>query len=911
VATKKEGDSVEGNADLLPPAPSSRADAAVGEAQEDGEREEHAAAASAPPAAPAATTPAPPSTDATRLTAPAEPAVLADELPAHAPGWFRSFLATIPNTFRSWFRDPDFSIWFVAYMLLSAALFMRPWWGSAATSMGGGWVFDEQEAIVANPYIRSAKFGWMDALRRDFWGLPPDHSIGSYRPIPNFLWRGLWKIQITDRRFIAGWAVGIIGALALLFGLYALGRSLYDDLTDKRAKKGPSASLVDRLTVPAIGIVLQAVGFWLVRGSAGPAEIAGTSPSNVAFVWFNVVFHATNAAILASLVRAVTKRVALAWLAGFVFCTCAVLTEAITGVVGIADVLGGLSLLLALYALVLHPAAVAPAVFLATAFGLLSKETAVVNVGLVPLAALLLAPSIDEKRPYRITRTAAAFVGALAALGFYFWVRHKYFFVDLAIDEKVAGKWHGLGKYAAKLRHWVGAPDLPADPFNNPLADPNATDGQRIGGALRVYARGLWQVVFPRTLSPDYSSPQEPLPAKPWFAESIAGAALMVGPPLVGAWLALKSWRGEASAKAKASYAELRLVAFGLLAWPAAFFPVSNIPKVLPTVRAERFWYTPAIATTLVIAFVLVWLSRRRWEAGVLAAIAFVTMQAGYARKHANDFRDDLAFWRSAALAVPNSAKAHLNYSVMLGARAAELWKYTAQQAQEARLAENIRATELAPHWDMAFIYVGDTLCQLNRFDEAWDWYAKGFRIGPANTGLIALALQCMSDHNQLLPKETEARALANEEAMRGSWYAYLVDETYGRERKCRGVDVEPGDYEDDEELNKLLLAPDSSDGVARTPEAASGSASGSGSVAGSVSGAVSAKGSASTSTSPSPSASTSASAGTSASASGSEASIHPAPTPKVKKPRPAPTNTDCGVAPKWRPRGLDQGPQE
>ena len=818
-------------------------------------------------------------------------------MPANAPKWASKLVGAIPDTVRGWFRDPDFSIWFVAYMIVSAALFMRPWWGSAATSLGGGWVFDEQEAIVANPYIRSPKFGWWDALRRDFWGLPPDHSIGSYRPIPNFLWRGLWKIQITDRRFVAGWALAVLGAVVLLFGLYSLARGLYDERVvaarDKGAKKR-ATPILDRITVPVIGLVMQGVGMWLVRHSAGATEIAGTTPSNVAFVWFDVVFHATNAALLASLVRLVTKRVALAWLAGFVFCTSAVLTEAITGVVGIADVLGGLSLLLALYALWLHPSAITPAVFLATAFGLLSKETAVVNVGLVPLAALLLAPSIDERRPARLARAATAFVGASAALGFYFWVRHKYFFVEVAIDEKVARHWHGLGLWGAKLRHWVGAPDLPADPFNNPLADPNATDAQRIAGALRVYARGLGQIIFPRWLSPDYSSPQEPLPTQPIFAASVVGALLMVVPPIAGLVIALRTLGGEAREKAGASLAELRLFAFGLIAWPAAFFPVSNIPKVLPTVRAERFWYTPAMATSLVIAIALVWLSRRRWTLGLAAAVAFVAMQAGLARKHANDFRDDLAFWRAAAEAVPNSAKAHLNYSVMLGARAGELWKYTPQQAQEARLVENIRATELAPKWDMAFIYVGDTLCQLSRFDEAWDWYKKGFRIGPANTGLIALALQCLSDHDQLLSREADARALANEESMRGSWYAYLIDETYGRERKCRGVEADAIEEVEDDDAG----APDAS---------ASASAGG---------GAESA--SASTVGSSLPSWLRPLGAG---SASGSEVvplvgssiegPIHPTAKPKVKRPKPPPTNTDCGVAPKWRPRGLDQGPQE
>ncbi len=715
--------------------------------------------------------------------------------PGNVPKWLRDAFATIPARIREWVTDPDFSIYFVVFMVASVALFLRQ-----PSGVGGGFIFDEQEAILANPYVRGHQ-PWMDAFKRDFWGLLPDRSIGSYRPLPNLLWRGLWRLQE-----------------------------------------------------------------WKTKG-------AGTSPMNTPFVWFNIVFHATNAALVSSLVRGVLRRVSVAWIAGAIFCACAVLTEAISGIVGIADVLGGLSLLLALAAISLHPSFVAPAVFAATLFGLLSKESAVVNVGLVPLAALLLSRHLDPERPYTLIRTVASLVGAAIALLVYFKIRNKYFHLDLPIDEAMASKGFIHAKLA-KLQQYVGAPNLPVDPFNNPLAEPTATDGQRYSGALRVYFRGLGQVLVPHHLSPDYSMPQEPLP-KPgqlYTPEAILGGIFMAAPPLAGLWLAWKGWQERSP--------EHSLLATGLMAWPAAFFPLSNIPRVLPTVRAERFWYTPALGTSIAVAVLFLWVSRRQWYAAAAAAFAFLTWQAVQARRHANHFKDDLAFWKAAAEAVPNSAKAHLNYSVMLGARAVELWKITATQAQEMRLKENIRATELAPRWDMAFIYVGDTLCQLNRMDEAWSWYVKGFRIGPANTGLIALALQCMSDHNSLLGKETEARALITEPGMPGSWLAYLVDDTLRREHKCRGTDEVPAEVELEEETPAPTLTVSS---------ASSASASMSGS--------------ASSSSSSGKHASTSASASMSGTASSSASAPKPeAPNRKVLPP--------CGVDPKYRPRGLDGDPK-
>ena len=36
---------------------------------------------------------------------------------------------------------------------------------------------------------------YWDAVHVDFWGLPPNGSIGSYRPLPNFIWRALWGVS--------------------------------------------------------------------------------------------------------------------------------------------------------------------------------------------------------------------------------------------------------------------------------------------------------------------------------------------------------------------------------------------------------------------------------------------------------------------------------------------------------------------------------------------------------------------------------------------------------------------------------------------------------------------------------------------------------------------------------------------
>jgi hypothetical protein len=224
------------------------------------------------------------------------------------------------------------------------------------------------------------------------------------------------------------------------------------------------------------------------------------------------------------------------------------------------------------------------------------------------------------------------------------------------------------------------------------------------------------------------------------------------------------------------------VVSVGLVWIVVSYFPHSNIPVVLPTVRAERFWYFPAIGSSLVLAVLFAWLhqttrhGRLKYAAPAVLG-AFLLFQGVQAYRHAMDYRSDLDFWRATKDAVPNSAKAHLNYSVMKGARG----------DLETRLRESLVAAELAPQWAMARIYTGDTLCRMHRTNEAWPHYSKGFELGPNELSLIALALQCLYDEKALTPHEAELRALAA--AHEGTWIAYLAIDTLDNGETHKGVD--------------------------------------------------------------------------------------------------------------------------
>lgn len=608
-------------------------------------------------------------------------------------------------------------------LCLSALLFTR--------SLTTNFIFDEQEALLANPYVNGAQeLGFFDAVQRDFWGLPHERSVGSYRPLPNFIWRLI--------------ASGIHESHALISRFVSLPREPH-------------------------------LHPWI-------------------FHWTNVVLHALNGALLTCLVFFITQRRLLAWLAGAIFVGSAVLTEAVSGVVGIADVLGGLFALLALSALRLRLVPMALAVFATTLLGLFSKESALVCVPLIPLAALVFAPNTHPLEPRRLGRFALSATATVSAFALYVALRKDWFPAPIAAEllEPLDADASLPSRAMRAFLLWFQQPSLPKDPLNNPLA--LADFPHRVAGALRVYARGLGQIVFPWRLSGDYSFPQEPIPERLVFAESVIGALAMILPPIAALGIYLRSLSIERRDRrslgvfvnAPGAILPFRtalapMIALALAWVVISYFPHSNIPTILPTVRAERFWYFPAIGTSVLLACFFVWLKERTRHIrnglpAIVAFLAFFAFQATKARAHAFDYADDLAFWTATRSSVPRSAKAHLNYSVMWGARG----------RLDVRLDASRRALELAPDWPMASIYLGDTLCRLHRPEEAWPHYLHGFRLAPNEPNLIALALQCLWDEKALEPHESDLSALADEYP--GTWIAYLATDIIKNGKEHNGV---------------------------------------------------------------------------------------------------------------------------
>jgi hypothetical protein len=611
---------------------------------------------------------------------------------------FSERLRRIWAAVRAYFADQNPGFWtaFTPALIVCSIIYVR--------SPLSNYIFDEQEALLANPYVNGGDVAFGEVWKRDFWGLPPERSIGSYRPLPNVAWRLLWHV------------------------------------------------------------------------------------SKLPFLhhWVNVVGHAINVALIASIAFALTRDRRRSWLAGAIFALSAVITEAVTGVVGIADVMGGIGVLAAFRALLLPLWAMPIGVLLGMSFGLFSKESAIVGVPLIAWAALA-GSAAFHRRPLRVVRALLALAAAVAALVAYTEFRRRFFPVASGGRDALAALSADDSPLVRGLRaflQWFKQPDLPTDPVNNPLV--NADLPHRIAGALRVFARGLGQVLFPWSLSGDYSYAAEPVPEKLVFPESVIGGLALLGLPLLGAGAFVASLVVERRVRVQGGWdavaaeprlAALRAIAIGAVWLPVAYAPHANLVLLLPTVRAERFWYLPIVGSALCLAILFDWLldpGRRR--AGMRLILAFFAVQAIAARKHALDYTDDLAFWKATREASPNSAKAHLNYSVMVGARG----------RLEERLAANRRALEIAPRWPMAHIYLGDTLCRLRRTTEAWPHYVQGFQLAPNDPNLIALALQCLWDQNAIEPHRNELIEMGRTQVH--TWLAFLANDIVQNGKEHGGV---------------------------------------------------------------------------------------------------------------------------
>jgi len=400
----------------------------------------------------------------------------------------------------------------------------------------------------------------------------------------------------------------VVGAALLAYANGLTGSFVYDDrrIIEENPRVHDLSRAGELITSPYWG-TLKKDGLWrplTLFTYAANAALTGLDP--FFFHLVNVLLHAAVSLAVLLLGRRLLPLPAAA-AGALLFAVHPVHTEAVTGIVGRAELLAALCVLLAL---LLHvragppgPAAVGGLALLQLA-GLLGKENA--------LALPLLALTVDLALRRRPRLAPLVAMGAAAALY--------------------------LGARALVLGGHLRPPEAPAIPLALlPAAD-------RVLTALKLQGLYLLLLVFPRDLTIDRSEPQI---ASVQGLFSTGGLLVLGGTALAALVLVLAARRS-------------RLLFAALLFHGAALALVSNVFFVIGTSFGERLLYLPSVAFSLALGGLLARLPRPAFLA-VTALLALGGSARAWARNA--EFRNDLALFESAARVSPRSARVRINYA--------------------------------------------------------------------------------------------------------------------------------------------------------------------------------------------------------------------------------------------------------
>ena len=446
----------------------------------------------------------------------------------------------------------------------------------------------------------------------------------------------------TESSKLPAWIIAVVAAAAFLVYVNTLWNDfVFDDIPIVRQNPNiRGLSKIPEIFSSGYGEGTQ-LGFTalyrplVILSLAANYQVGGLAPWHYHLV--NVLLHAVNATLVLFLTFKLTRSRFAAAAAGLLFALHPVNTEAVSPVVGRTDLLGTLFVLcsLMLYARYAssqkrrHGFLVGSLACLAC--GLLSKEHAVVTVGLIVLWDFAVRDK-DLLVFFRnlLRRLAFPYSLYIGLVGVYIGVRY-------AVVGSV-----GVGGTISVI--------------DNPLVV--LGEPSRTLTAGKVSLAYLTRLFAPVTLAHDYSYPQI-APAS--AAESLAFLFVLA----VFCWALVYSYRKN------------RHVFYGIVFFAIGFSIVSNLAFNIGTIMAERLLYLPGIGFAIAVGVLLE--AGRRYVAekknanlaaatawGVVAVVAVLFGIRTFLRTF--DWRSQMAIYTQAVHIVPYNSKVHMAYGNTLSA---------------------------------------------------------------------------------------------------------------------------------------------------------------------------------------------------------------------------------------------------
>jgi len=363
------------------------------------------------------------------------------------------------------------------------------------------------------------------------------------------------------------------------------------------------------------------LGLWrpVTTGAFGLLHALGGG-SALPFHLVNVLAHAAAAGLVV-LVAGALMPVSAALVAGLVFATHPVHVEAVSNVVGFAELLSALAILLACFLHLRRPSpsswthAFALGALYAVAFG--AKESGVM------LPALILLVDAAQRRL------------EIRDLGTYLRERWR----DYAVMASV-GSVFLLGRFAV-----LGSIASPFPPFGADLLA-QVPRIWTLGEVWSHYVR-LW--VLPLDLYSDYAPNVIPI-SLGWHPGNTIGV-------LVALTLVATAWMAVRRARLDPAVLSVAVAGFGVLWFIVAIAPTSNFFFLSGVTLAERTLYLPSVGLTLATGSLVALLIRERPRAGWAVLALALSLSAVRTWTRTPTWRDNATFFTTLLRDAPHSGR--------------------------------------------------------------------------------------------------------------------------------------------------------------------------------------------------------------------------------------------------------------
>lgn len=390
------------------------------------------------------------------------------------------------------------------------------------------------------------------------------------------------------------------------------------------------------VTAQNIGSILTE-GYWYIHPASGlyrPVTTLsfllnyavfsnGANPAG--YHWLNFVLHGVNVSLVYALGILIFVEPAPALAFAAIWGLHPLLTEAVTNIVGRADLLAAFGVLAGLLCYVQWASATGwrkhwwlGAMVAAQTIGLFSKESAAVLPGI-----LLLYDLTWSKRASWRARVPAYAALALPFAAFFYLLNQLHAPRVVAFSENSL---ISAGFWTARFT------------------------------AIKVIGEYLWLFLWPDRLSPDYS--YNAVPVFGWKLSAWEDAKVLIALAVcLGAIALAVRWRST-----------WKPMSFFVVFFFVALSPTANLVMIIGSIKAERFLYLPAVGLAGCLVAAIYALGRRlssRWPAS--PGVAWIALGAAClalaVRTHARnlDWHDELSLWTSAVNVCAEDARAHMS----------------------------------------------------------------------------------------------------------------------------------------------------------------------------------------------------------------------------------------------------------